>query len=74
MSHGLPAALLLVGFVLGLLIRATKRGTPAGPVFERAWWASVLVLVLLHASDIPMYDSRVNIAGWILLAGLRCYR
>ena len=73
-SHGLPAALLLVGFVLGLLIRATKRGMPAGPVFERAWWASVLVLVLLHASDIPMYDSRVNIAGWILLAGLRCFR
>ena len=32
------------------------------------------VLVLLHASDIPMYDSRINIAGWILLAGLRCYR
>ncbi|MFM8524115.1 MAG: O-antigen ligase family protein, partial [Cyanobacteriota bacterium] len=74
LSHGLPAAVLLVGFVLGLLIRAAKRGMPTGPVFERAWWASVLVLVLLHASDIPMYDSRVNIAGWILLAGLRCSR
>jgi len=73
-SHGLPAALVFVAFVLGLLIRAAKGGMPTGPVFERAWWASVLVLVLLHASDIPMYDSRVNIAGWILLAGLRCYR
>jgi len=73
-SHGIPAAVLLVGFVLGLLIRAAKRGMPAGPVFDRAWWAAVLVLVLLHASDIPMYDSRVNIAGWILLAGLRCFR
>lgn len=44
-----------------------------GPVFERGWWAAVLVLMALHASDIPMYDSRINIAGWILLAGLRCY-
>ena len=73
-SHGLPAAVLLVGFVLGLLIRAVRRGMTAGPVAERAWWAAALVLVVLHATDIPMYDSRINIAGWILLAGLRCFR
>jgi len=30
------------------------------------------MLAVLHASDIPMYDSRINIAGWVLLAGLRC--
>ena len=46
----------------------------SGALFERAWWAAALVLVVLHASDIPMYDSRLNIAGWILLAGLRCRR
>ena len=74
LSHGLPAALLVVAFVLGLLIRALRLGMAKGPVFDRAWWAAALVLVVLHASDIPMYDSRVNIAGWILLAGVRCYR
>ena len=21
-----------------------------------------------------MYDSRINVAGWVLLVGLRCYR
>jgi hypothetical protein len=21
----------------------------------------------------PFYDSRINLAGWVLLAGLRCY-
>jgi O-antigen ligase len=72
-SHGLPAALLLVGFALALLIGTARWGMPAGPLFDRGWWAAVLVLVLLHASDIPMYDSRINIAGWILLAGLRCH-
>jgi hypothetical protein len=36
--------------------------------------SETLVLVALHATDIPLYDSRVNVAGWVLLAGLRCYR
>ena len=74
LAHGLPAALLLVALVLWLLIRAARLGVLQGPLFERAWFASALILVLLHASDLPMYDSRINIAGWILLAGLRCYR
>ncbi|MFO7627962.1 MAG: O-antigen ligase family protein [Prochlorococcaceae cyanobacterium] len=76
-SHGWPVALLLVALVLGLLIRAARLGMAAGSPhnpeasFERAWWAAALVLVLLHATDIPMYDSRINVAGWVLLAGLR---
>jgi hypothetical protein len=43
----------------------------AGP-FDRAWWAAALVLAALHATDIPFYDSRINVAGWVLLAGLAC--
>ena len=68
-SHGLPAALALVGLVLALLIvslRCSRMG-----LFDRAWWAAVLVLVVLHGTDMPFFDSRLNIAGWILLAGLR---
>ena len=72
LSHGLPVALGLVGLVLWLLIRGVRLGMASGALFERAWWAAALVLVVLHATDIPMYDSRLNIAGWILLAGLRC--
>ena len=74
LSHGLPAALLLVGFTLWLLLRGARLGMVNGPVFERAWWTAALVLVALHATDIPLYDSRVNIAGWVLLAGLRGVR
>lgn len=68
-SHGLPAALAVVGFVLGLLIVALRSGSMG--LFDRAWWAAVIVLVALHSTDIPLFDSRLNIAGWILLAGLR---
>ncbi|QEY32604.1 O-antigen ligase domain-containing protein [Synechococcus sp. RSCCF101] len=70
-SFGVPAALLLVGMVVGLLGRSARRGMAGGALFERAWWAAALVLLSLHATDIPLYDSRLNIAGWILLAGLR---
>jgi O-antigen ligase len=71
-SHGLLVAVIVVGLVLWLLIRAARLGMAQGTVFERAWWAAALVLVLLHGTDIPMYDSRINIAGWVLLAGVRC--
>jgi O-antigen ligase len=72
-SHGLPVALLVVGLVLVLLLRSAQRGMANGTLFDRAWWASTLVLVALHATDIPMYDSRINVAGWVLLAGLRSF-
>ncbi len=73
-SHGLPVAVLVVGLVLWLLLRAGRLGMASGSLFDRAWWAAALVLVALHATDIPFYDSRVNVAGWVLLAGLRSYR
>ena len=64
-------AVLVVGVVAWLLLRSARLGMATGPVFERAWWASVLILVLLHSSDLPLYDGRINVAGWLLLAGLR---
>ena len=71
-SFGLPVAVMVIGLVGWLLLRAMRLGMPQAPVFERAWWAAALVLMALHATDMPLYDSRINIAGWILLAGLRC--
>ncbi len=69
-AHGLPVAALVATLVLALLIVALRRGLTR--LFDRAWWAAVLTLMVLHGTDLPFFDSRVNIAGWILLAGLRC--
>ncbi|HJN36917.1 MAG: O-antigen ligase family protein [Prochlorococcus sp.] len=52
------------GFHSKVVVRST--------VFDRAWWTATLILVVLHGADLPFFDSRLNIAGWILLAGLRC--
>ncbi len=82
-SHGIPVALLIVISVLILLISSLKKGVLTcgkkennylkSNIFDRAWWAASFVLLVLHASDIPFFDSRLNIAGWVLLAGLRSF-
>ncbi len=81
-SHGLPVAALIVGAVILLLITSLRRGVLTRRaitakqigllVCDRAWWTACFVLICLHGADMPFFDSRLNIAGWILLAGLRC--
>jgi O-antigen ligase len=71
-SHGVPVALLLVGLVLGLLLLSLRPALLRGRLADRAWWTSVVVLAILHATDMPFFDSRINVAGWVLLAGTYC--
>ena len=83
LSHGIPVAILIVFPVISLLIISLRPGIWSNlsnaklhyvntTLFDRAWWTSAFLLVVLHASDIPFFDSRLNIAGWIFIAGLRC--
>ena len=72
-SHGLPVMLLIVGTVLLLLVLALRKGILQKAPMERAWWTATLVLVAMHATDLPLFDSRLNILGWTLLAGLASF-
>ena len=82
-SHGLPVAILLIGTVLFLLLKTLRIGVVSSTsigredsnyrIFNRAWWSATLILIFFHATDMPMFDSRINILGWVLLAGLRCF-
>ena len=69
-SHGIPVSVLIVGTVFLLLVVALKRGMLKRDPLERAWWAAALVMVVMHATDLPLFDSRINFLGWVLLAGL----
>ena len=69
-SHGLPVAVLVAGTVLVLLMFALWKGMLRGGPMDRAWWTALLVLITMHATDLPFFDSRLNILGWILLAGV----
>ena len=74
-SHGLPVGILFVATVLLLLILSFKHCfltiSEKDKIFDRAWWAATFTIVFLHGADMSMFDSRINVAGWILLAGLR---
>ena len=69
-SHGVPVALLIVGTVLALMMLALRRGMLRQAPLERAWWTSALVLLTMHFTDLPFFDARLNLLGWILLSGL----
>lgn len=65
-QHGLIAALLLVGVVSWLIAAACLR-LKTSCLGDRALVISGLMAVWLHAYDIPSFDSRNNMLGWLLL-------
>tara|TARA_B100000214_G_scaffold373229_1_gene353124 strand:- start:404 stop:1702 length:1299 start_codon:yes stop_codon:yes gene_type:complete len=77
-SHGVLVSLLINIFVFSLLIISAyyrifnKFNSVKNFIIDRAWWTSILILICFHATDIPLFDSRINALGWILLVGLRC--
>ena len=77
-SHGILVSLVLNIFVFSLLLISAHNGQfnkldpSPNLIIDRAWWTSAVILICFHATDIPMFDSRVNMLCWILLIGLRC--
>ena len=77
-NHGVIVSLLINLFVFSLLLISFfsrifhNLNLQKNIIVDRAWWTSTLILICFHATDIPLFDSRINILGWILLIGLRC--
>jgi len=73
LSFGVPVALLLLAVPVRVVAVAVRQGMAAASVTDRGWLAAFLLLASIHATDLPYYDARINMAGWFLLAGLRAY-
>lgn len=70
-SHGIPALLLLVGVIGSTMTRcgiACWRGTLQRA--DQSWWIAGLLITWLHIWDVPFFDSRLNIAGWLVFAAI----
>ncbi|MEB3172906.1 MAG: O-antigen ligase family protein [Cyanobacteriota bacterium] len=74
LSHGWLAAVLFLMLVALVLIGAWRTGITRGNALDRAWLAATLVTIGLHGWDIPSFDSRHNVLGWVLLAGVQAFR
>ncbi|MFZ9621989.1 MAG: O-antigen ligase family protein, partial [Prochlorococcaceae cyanobacterium] len=73
LSHGWLTAALFLALVAVVLLGAWRNGMARGGL-NRAWLAATLVTIGLHGWDIPSFDSRHNVLGWVLLAGVQAFR
>ncbi|MDC3031257.1 O-antigen ligase family protein [Prochlorococcus sp. AH-716-P08] len=75
-NFGLPLALILSGFFLKIFIKAFNfidnyRYSLANNYLNKAWLASVAVILISHLSDMTYYDGKISIIFAALLAGLK---
>jgi len=73
-SYGLITSILVFLFI-GILLFSTFRYFHKSKIsknsYDRAWWTSVIVFLILHSFDIVYFDARISVIFWILLAGLK---
>ncbi|MBM5783708.1 MAG: hypothetical protein FJ076_02470 [Cyanobacteria bacterium K_DeepCast_35m_m1_288] len=74
LSHGLITASLFLILIALTLIGTWQSRIADRNIIDRAWLVATLITIGLHGWDIPSFDSRLNVLGWILLAGLQANR
>jgi len=73
-NYGLPVAILLTSSIFFLFFKLFKKKNKYSlriPI-NKAWLASCIALIIYQLSDMPIYEGKINIIFWILLAGLKC--
>lgn len=73
-SYGLITSILVFIFV-GILLYGTFKKIYKSKIknnyYEKSWWASTIIFLIIHSFDIVYFDARISIVFWILLAGLK---
>ena len=70
LSYGFVALAIFLLYVFVWLFRAIRSGMLQDGLFSRAWVISFLLLIIVHVTDLPYLDARINLVGWILFAGI----
>ncbi len=76
-DYGIITAILLTSFTTLLFIKGYKtlNNSESGKsenLVNKAWLASLLVILIHHLTDIPYYDGKISILIWLILAGVKC--
>ena len=69
-SYGFFALALFLVYVFYWLFAAVRSGMLQESLFSKAWIIAFVLLVIIHATDLPYLDARINLVGWILFAGI----
>ena len=70
LSYGFVALAVFLVYVFVWLFIAIRSGMLQESLFSKAWVISFLLLVIVHVTDLPYLDARINLVGWILFAGI----
>ena len=69
-SYGFFALAVFLVYVFYWLFAAVRSGMFQESLFSKAWIIAFVLLVIIHATDLPYLDARINLVGWILFAGI----
>ena len=76
-NFGIPLALIMSFFIINILknsyliIYKNSKKT-SDFLINKAWFFSVIIIIVSHMNDVTYYDGKVSILIWTLLAGLKC--
>lgn len=69
-SYGFIALAVFLVYVFRWLYLAIRAGMLQDNLFSKAWIISFMLLVIVHVTDLPYLDARINLVGWILFSGI----
>tara|TARA_B100000401_G_scaffold197417_1_gene133112 strand:- start:486 stop:1019 length:534 start_codon:yes stop_codon:yes gene_type:complete len=75
-NFGLPLSIIFCGTLFLFIFRAwnlifLKNISQDKNIFNKAWFLSVLVFLIMHITDLTFYDGKISILSCILFAGLK---
>ncbi len=75
-NYGIFPSIILTSFISLLCMRGWKAINKSknykNNIMDKSFLLSVIVLVIIHLTDITYYEGRIGILIWTLLAGLKC--
>ena len=69
-SYGFLASIVFLIYVFAWLFIAIRAGVFDDGPFGKAWLVSFVLLIIVHVTDLPYLDARINLVGWILFSGI----
>ena len=72
-SYGFLALTIFLAYVFAWLFAAIRSGIFQESIYNKAWVISFVLIIIVHVTDLPYLDARINLVGWILFAGIVSY-
>ena len=73
LSYGFLASAVFLVYVFYWLFISIRSGILRESLFNKAWVVAFVLLMIIHVTDLPYLDARINLVGWILFAGIVSY-